>query len=269
MSDIDAPDHYSSTVCAADVYPHGATITSWAPTGQRPVLWLSDHAVFDSSTAIRGGIPVCFPWFARGTSGTRTPAHGSARLSRWHRTSARTGDLGTEATYELSGVGYRASYRMAFGSELDLTLVVTNTSDSVFEFEEALHTYLAVSDVRQIRIEGLDGVDYFCNVTKTYPTQHGDARFDGEFDRVFETGGPIRVIDPGWNRILEVTRTGSANSIIWNPWAQVASELADFGNDEWTDMVCVEGGNVRQNAIRLEPGASHAMCYHVAVLPLA
>lgn len=278
MNEIEAADHYSSPTAEASVFPYGATIASWIPAGQRPVLWLSRLAVFADGKAIRGGVPVCFPWFNQGPAGGRLPSHGLARLSQWKRGEVTERNDRTIATYclcsdQASEAGafdgdYRVDYRMEFGTDMELTLTVTNTGEETIEIEEALHTYLAVSDVRQVRVEGLDGAPYFCNVAKDNLVQRGVVTFDGEFDRVYDTREAIEVIDPAWNRILRITRTESADSIIWNPWAESARRLSDFGDDEWTGMLCVEGGNVREHALTLTPGRSHSMGYRVEVRPL-
>ena len=161
---------------------------------------------------------------------------------------------------------YHVSYTLRMRAHLELSYAVTNTGSEPFTFEEALHTYFAVSDVHNIVVEWLDVCDYRDNTNGETYTQDGDIHFTGEVDRVYNTADEIRVVDPGWKRTLVITRTNSESAIVWNPWSERASELPDFGDDEWTGMVCVEGANVREAGVTIGPGQTHTMGYRVDVV---
>lgn len=253
------------------IYDHGAQLVSWVPSGKAPVLWLSEHAVFAPDQAIRGGVPIVFPWFGGGISGTSTPAHGFARVSEWTQTELVNTPDRSSATYVLTESNahsaqfpydYRVTYACELGESLELTLTVENLDAHSFTFEAALHAYLHVGDAEQIVIEGLDGTQYRDKVSgKNGVLQVGDLRLSGPTDRVYESSGEVCVVDPVLGRRLHVRKAASANTVIWNPWSTGAANLADMGDDEWRSMVCVEGANVLGNAITLEPGEQHTMGY--------
>ncbi len=276
MSAIDGPDVYAGPAGKAEIYPYSANLTLWQPPGQRPVVWVSEHALYQEGTAIRGGVPICFPWFAKGLSADLVPSHGLARLSTWKRESVSEDGAAVTAVYSLdSSVAFAADrfphsfavrYTIRTGSALELSYAVTNTGTSDLTFEEALHTYLAVSDIHDVTVEGLAGCTYRDNTNGNVCTQEGNVRFSGEVDRIYSTADAILVVDPGWRRTLRITRTNSASAIVWNPWSQRAAELPDFGDDEWRGMLCVEGANVREAAITIAPGETHTMGYMVEVI---
>lgn len=199
--------------------PYGANLTLWQPPNHHPVIWVSQHALYQEGTAIRGGVPICFPWFAKGLSGHMLPSHGLARLSTWQRISVTEDDDAITAVYTLDSTDafdaarfahpYHVAYTMRLGSHLELSYAVTNTGSESFMFEEALHTYLTVSDVHDIVVEGLDGHAYRDNTNGETCTQEGDVRFTGEVDRVYDSADEIRVVDPGWQRTARHYRTNS------------------------------------------------------------
>ncbi len=261
---------------AGIVHDHGAQVTSWAPTGAAPVLWLSDLARFEAGRAIRGGVPVCFPWFGPGRAGDLAPPHGFARTAPWHLVHEGVAERGVTLTYELSDTEatapefpyrYHAAYRVLLGTELGLELTVSNTGDEAFEIEEALHAYLAVGDVREARVEGLGGVAYVDKLDGGMPVQDGPVRFTGETDRVYRTGGPVRLVDPVLGRTLVVETTGAADIVVWTPWRDKAIEAADIGEQSWTSFVCVEGANALDDAVTVAPGGSHRLGYRLRVEP--
>lgn len=254
-----------------EIYLHGAQVTAWAPAGRAPVIWMSGRSVFAPGKAIRGGVPICFPWFGPGRSGDMTPAHGFARLVDWTLAGAREDGDAVVVTLRLTDRDvaglpgaerwphrFEATYEITVGARLGLELSVRNTGAESVSFEEALHTYLSVSDVRGVQVDGLDGATY---VDKTSDgavvEQEGPVVFTGETDRVYRTTGDVTVRDG--DRTTVVTTTGSASTVVWNPWVAKAAAMKDFGDDEWPTMVCVETANVADDAVVLAPGASHTM----------
>ena len=254
------------------VYLQGAHVAHFQPKDGRPVLWMSAASRFEAGKALRGGVPICFPWFGPKAGSPEAPLHGYARILPWtvESVTRETGG-GLRAVLELTA---EATARGGFPRELRLSLAVTvsrslrmeltvrNSGSAAATFEEALHSYVAVSDVRQVRVHGLEGVGYV-DKTAGMARKAGESEpiaIEAETDRVY-TGatGTVTVEDPGWGRRIVVGKRGSATTVVWNPWVAKAKAMPDFGDDEWTGMVCVETANALDDAIHLAPGASHVM----------
>lgn len=257
---------------------YGAHAVSWAPEGHEPVLWMSSRAYSETGRALRGGVPLCFPWFGPGRTGEMEPAHGFARITEWALTEQgedQHGDPFAEFTLTPEDVSdelrapfpheFAARFRMTAGRRLRLELTVTNTGSETFEVEEALHTYLHVGDATRITLSGLDGVSYYDKVAKEQRTQVGGLRLTGETDAVFAHRGEVHVDDPALDRVLVLGKEGSDSTVVWNPWADKAVGISDFGDDEWRTMVCVEAGNVMGSPVRLAAGESHTIAQTVEV----
>lgn len=242
----------------ARVYLHGAQLTEWTPAGSDPVIWLSPTSRFQDGVAIRGGIPLCLPWFAGGLSGEHEPSHGVARIRTWELVDASDTAGTVTLNLRLREPEWSASLTIEVGERLRLELTTTSHGDVSLQIEEAFHTYLAVSDVAAIRIEGLDGAFYLDKVTGEYERQSGDVVLSAETDRIYEAPGPVRVVDV--NRTILIEKGNSANTVVWNPWAERAAEMADVPDDSWRGFVCVETANVRGNAALLAPGTSRTIC---------
>jgi len=163
---------------------------------------------------------------------------------------------------------FAATYRLRMsGDELVLLLKITNTGEQPFTYEEALHAYFAVADIRAVTVDGLAGARYLDMVPgadRGPHTQDGPITFTGETDRTFQHTGATATIQDG-GRTVTLVRDGSKSAIVWNPWIAKAASMADYGDDEWTEMVCVETANVKADAVTLEPGADHTMTAHVSV----
>jgi glucose-6-phosphate 1-epimerase len=159
-------------------------------------------------------------------------------------------------------------YRVTVGSSLELSLEVGNTGDVAFSFEEALHTYFTVEDVRTIEVRGLEGADYLDKVGGATPRSQGPApiRFTGETDRVYlNTTAACTVHDPGKGRRIVVRKSGSDATVVWNPWIDKARAMPDYGDDEWPGMVCVETANVNAHAVTLAPGGRHTLTATIGI----
>ncbi len=259
----------------AKVYAHGAHVTSFCPTGLAPVLFLSQASKFAAGEAIRGGVPVIFPWFGDDPDGKGRPAHGFARRCAWQQVDdggdpARAAFALHDDATTRSQWPHRFGLRLEVevGAALSLSLRVENRGAQAFRCEPALHTYLAVGDVRQVALHGLEGVRYKDKVAGMAERTHGHApmTFVGETDRVFlGTEATCRVDDPLLARTLEVSKRGSRSTIVWNPWNAKAARMADLGVDAWPQFLCVESGNVADDALVLGPGESHVMAVQIAV----
>ncbi|RKQ34828.1 D-hexose-6-phosphate mutarotase [Kocuria tytonis] len=281
MTRLPEPLTLTSPHGTGSVLSYGAHAVSWAPEGHEPVLWLSSRAHNETGRAIRGGVPVCFPWFGPGRTGDMEPAHGFARITDWQLTEqGEDGEGNAFAQFTLTpadvAAELRASFphefearlRMSVGSRLRLELTVTNTGAETFEAEEALHTYLHVGDAQRVTVTGLEGAPYFDKVSKEQRTQSGELTITGETDAVFAHRGEVRVTDPALGRELVISKEGSDSTVVWNPWADEAVAMADFADDEWQRMLCVEAGNVMGSPVRLAAGESHTIAQVIEVREL-
>lgn len=260
----------TSPAAEAHVYLHGAHVTHFQPRRTKPVLFMSKQSLFQPGKAIRGGVPVIFPWFGAKADDPKAPQHGFARAQPWalQDIDVSGGDvtvtlaLGPGETSQKFWLNdFEAVYSMIVSDVLTMLLAVRNTGQGAFTFESALHTYLAVGDVRQCELTGLEGRTFIDKVDKFQrKTQQGPIVITGETDRVYvNTPDRVTVNDRAGGRTLLVDKTGSQSTIVWNPWVEKARAMADFGDDEWPGMVCVETANAAENAVTLKPGDSHTM----------
>jgi glucose-6-phosphate 1-epimerase len=254
----------TSDLATAEIYLHGAHLTQWQPRGARPVLFMSEESLFEPGKPIRGGVPVCFPWFGPKPD---SPAHGFARIREWDLESCKVEPGGSvRAAFRLESDESTLGLTFTIGRTLEMVLEVR--AKAAFTFEEALHTYFAVGDVRQVTVEGLENTDYLDKVEsfqrKKQPAE--PIRIVGETDRVYlNTRTPCVVRDPAVGRTLTIEKEGSGTTVVWNPWIAKSKAMADFGDDEWPRMICVETANVGDGALRLEAGGSHRMRVHIRV----
>jgi glucose-6-phosphate 1-epimerase len=175
----------------------------------------------------------------------------------------RCDDGAVEVLLETTIAAFHLSYRVLFGADLIITLTTTlpSTAEKPEQFEDALHTYLSVSDIRHIAISGLETARYLNKVPQLEMREPSGAtlRFMEETDRVYmDTLETVILQDPGFARKITVAKTGSRSTVIWNPWIDKSRRMPDFGDDEWTGMVCIETANVGANAVTLQPGQSHS-----------
>jgi len=268
----------STPLAEAELYPSGAHLAKWTPSGQRPVLFLSPRSLFTPGKAIRGGVPIIFPWFGPRSDGSPGAAHGFARTMEWTKESQRTLDDGkveiamvlaaSDATRVLFDASFHLRFRVTIGSELEMALETTNDGPEPFTFEEALHTYLAVGDVRETTITGLEGTLYIDKADGFRRKTLGSEaiRLDRETDQMhLHTSATCTLHDPVWNRRIVVEKRGSASTVVWNPWIEKTLGMSDMAPDSWTKMVCVETANVGENSIQLAPGATHSMSATIRV----
>jgi glucose-6-phosphate 1-epimerase len=253
----------TTPVASGEIYLHGAHVTSWQPAGHEPVLWMSRSSLFQTGKPIRGGVPICFPWFGPHASDPSAPAHGFARTALWEVTEARTpAEGGISLTLQTRIDSFSVRFTVEFGSVLQMALTtepVPGTSTSQ-RFEDALHTYFSVSDVRSVSISGLEQARYIDKVDgAAEKSATGNAIvFMGETDRVYlNTVAECQLIDPDRKRTIVISKSGSQSTVVWNPWIAKSARMPDFGDHEWPEMVCIETANVGSNAIELAPNTSH------------
>jgi glucose-6-phosphate 1-epimerase len=271
----------TTSAASAEIYLHGAQVTSWQPSGASEVLFLSEKSRWEDGRAIRGGIPICFPWFRGKSDNPQAPAHGLVRTKAWHLDSiSEDGGLVTVALStgndEVSARwwphAFHIAHRITVGAELKLELCVTHTGSpdnaEPMLIEEALHTYFAVGDAASVRIAGLDEVTFLDNMDgNRSKVQQGDVVYTQPTDSAYlRTTAPVELIDPVLRRRIRTTKHNSMTTVVWNPWQTGAAALADLGDTEWQKMACVEASNIMDYAVTVSPGKQHTM---TAVLSLA
>ncbi|MDR3403424.1 MAG: D-hexose-6-phosphate mutarotase [Chthoniobacter sp.] len=260
-----------SALAEAHIYLHGAHVTHFQPKDKAPVLFMSQRSLFAADKPIRGGVPLIFPWFGPRAHHPESPAHGFARTSEWQIESlSEDGDGVVVAAFHLASddrtralwpFDFELHYRVAIGRTLTLTFEVKNTSTQPFDFEDALHTYFTVSDVRETSTTGLENAEY---VDKTDAQQRKNQgpdpiRITAETDRVFENTRKTCIVDdPGLKRKITIDKSGSQTTVVWNPWIAKSAAMADFGDDEWPKMLCIETANAAANLLTLDPGKTHS-----------
>ena len=253
----------STPLAEGEIYLHGAHVTSWTPCGERPILFMSSKSAFQTDKPIRGGVPIVFPWFGARADGRPGPAHGWARTSQWDVVASALRDNGVlEIAFEIGREGFHLRFTVAMGGSLEMTLDVHNQSDAPARFEEALHTYLSVGDMRRVSVGGLENTEYLDKTDgfgrKTQPAH--PLSISGETDSVYlNTKSACMVTDREWGRRIVVEKEGSSTTVVWNPWESRAATLTDLGPGEWQRMICIETANTSENAITLDPGRSHRM----------
>lgn len=262
----------------AEICFHGAHVTRFQKAGEPDLLFLSRCSRFVEGQPIRGGIPVIFPWF-----GAREgmPQHGFARTQTWDLKEIQApadGSVRLRFTFPpcpaaLTFPPFQAEYTVSVKDTLELSLRVRNESgEEPLTLENCLHTYLAVADVTAIAIHGLrdtEFLDKVANFARRRETAES-LRISSEVDRIYvDTTTPVEVLDPRLGRRITITKSGSASTIVWNPWIAKAQQMPDFGNEEYREMVCVESGNVGPNELKLAPGAEATLTVKLASVPLA
>lgn len=261
----------------AEIHLHGGHVTAFQPRNRKPVLWMSREATFCPPKPIRGGIPVCWPWFGTSAEHPDRPQHGFARNREWRVIRADTGtagetilDLGLKSdpgTMELWPHAFELSLKVIVAGSLTVQLTFLNTGDSPATVAAALHTYFAVGDIAQVRIAGLDGREYHDQLdSMTVKRQNGDITIAEEVDRIYlDTEDDCVIHDAAWNRSIRVAKTGSRSTVVWNPWIEKSKRMLDFPNDGYPEMVCIETTNAARDQRTVEPGGSHTLSQTVSV----
>ena len=268
----------------ATIALQGAHVMSYQPTGHAPLIWLSKFAKFVPGKSVRGGVPVCWPWFGPHESNPQFPGHGFARTSPWQLVAAKAQPDGRiRLEFEIVDTEVsRAQWQHAskvrnivtVGQELEVELATTNAGIAPFKLSQALHTYFEVGDIRKATVAGLEGCDYLDKVGggSVKKRQHGPVTFTEETDRIYlGTRGCCGILDPVLDRTILITSTGSRSTVVWNPWIAKAEKMGDFGPDGHLNMVCVETANADADAIVLRAGETHRLTaqYRIVAAPRA
>lgn len=263
--------HLTSGGHHASVALQGAQVLSWQPAGHTEVLWLSPKAKLGTGTAVRGGIPVCWPWFAIHPQDPAKPLHGFVRTRVWDV-------VASSISHGMVRLGLRTQTRaddtalwphaaevaltVELGSSLSLALSTRNTGAAALPLTEALHSYFRVGDIARVHVEGLDGRTYIDKVAANDRKTQAEAqlRIYGEVDRIYlGDTAKVALVDAGLRRRIEVASGGSRSTVVWNPWTERSAHMPDVGADGYRTMLCVETANAGDDLITLKPGSVHTL----------
>jgi glucose-6-phosphate 1-epimerase len=262
----------STPQAEADIYLQGGHVAHWTPRGRRPVLFVSPKSLFARGKAIRGGVPVIWPWFGGRGGGLPGPAHGFARNTEWSLVSTRKRNDGAveinlaltpdDAARNLGFDSFRVDFRAAIGSSLEMELETHNESAKSLGYEAALHSYFSIGDIDQVSITGLEGTTYIDKTDGFRRKQQGSdpVRIAKETDQVhLDTKATCVIHDPVWKRRIAVSKTGSDSTVVWNPWIEKTERMSDMAPEDWRAMICVETANAADNAVTLPAGGSRTL----------
>lgn len=289
-------DALQLTTChgSAIVALHGGHLLSWRPAGQREVFWLSPQALPEPA-AIRGGVPVCWPWFAKQGMPAGTMQHGPVRGLPWQISAVHAASdeeislslqpcaqAALEASFAALAPGLQVSLRITLGQSLNQTLHTRNLGQKPFQLTQALHSYFLVSDAVQVGIEGLVGLPYQDRLRDlASDVQRTAFALDQACDRTYshlaqahllpEAAGQsahrYTLTDPTWQRRIVIDTLGSASVVVWNPGCETARVMADVPDDGWQDFFCIEAANAGPDVVTLAPGAAHSLGQTLSVCP--
>jgi D-hexose-6-phosphate mutarotase len=264
-----------ATVCvnnkyaSAEISLHGAHVMSYIPKSEKPVLWMSGSSYFQPDKPIRGGIPLCWPWFGGHPSDKSKPSHGFARIADWHVAETDAKPNGTLVILRLTEKDIPANFRefpfeirleLLVGRDLQVALAVVNTGKEKMSFSAALHSYLNVSDIASVTVEGLDNCKYLDLLDHTFKVQKGIIAFDAETDRVYlNTQATCIIDDPGFSRRIKIAKSGSNSTVVWNPWIEKSKRMPDFGDEDYHAMLCIETANAENDARVIAPAEKHIL----------
>ena len=265
----------------------GAQLLSYRREGEPPLLWLSEEAAYLRGGSVRGGMPICWPWFGdlqrnppsvRAMAAGAAPFHGLARVLDWQLDAVERSAADVRVGFRLAigqglpGWPHRVEphLELVLGDGLDITLRNRNLGTEPVALSQALHTYFAVSDIRAVSVEGLQGCRYLDTIDDWQQRhQLGALRFSGETDRIFLDVPPrIELRDAGWRRAIALQADGSRSAIVWNPWADKARRLSQCADDAWQRMLCIETANVLDDSLLLAPGEERTLCLRLVSAPL-
>lgn len=259
-----------------ELTPYGGHVLSYQPAGQAPVLFVSRASAYVPGKPIRGGIPVCWPWFGPNVNDAAMPMHGFARLLFWNveavdvraeETEIRLSLRDDERTRKYWPHPFELALRVVLGTRLQIELTTRNTGSQPFVLTQALHTYFSVGDVGRIAIKGLEQTSYFDSLTRLMVAPEGaPIEIRAEVDRIYgDTAADCLIRDAALGRQICVAKHGSHTTVVWNPWIEKSKRMPDFGDDEFPGMVCIEAANARDDAVTLPPGHTHTLAQILSV----
>jgi len=259
---------------SADLSLYGGQVLSFRPSDGTETLFLSKQSFFEPGKAIRGGIPLCWPWFGPHPADPNQPLHGFLRFVHWDVESTDSCPNTTRISLVTVSDGntveywphkFKARLDVAVGERLELTLTVWNTGDEAWTSYGAFHPYFRVGDILRVKVDGLDGVAF----SDRGPgggngVQTGSATISGLTDRFYDSGGPKTIVDPSLGRVIRIEQRGCPASVIWNPWVEKSRAMADLGDEEYRETLCVEPVRPMSAARTVLPGESDSIGFSFA-----
>lgn len=261
-------------LCQAEVSLYGAHVLSWVPTGQKPVIYLSPQVVFRKGKALRGGIPLCWPWFGKHPEDASLPSHGLGRISTWQLASCEEGEDGRVRLVlalppEKENLPSGAVV-MEMGEELLLSLMTLDVPHAM-PFSAAMHTYFAVSDYEQVAVTGLEEIPFTEFADDAVLHAEDPLMPTGHIDRIYHPVPEDREIvihDPGWQRSIRISRSGSGSCVVWNPGEALAAGMGDLGAGNERGFLAVETAVVPAEQVTLRYGETHELVTRIQVIPV-
>lgn len=257
-----------NTYADALISVYAGQVLSFMPKGAKDLFFVSDRAYYQEGKAIKGGVPVCWPWFGADPEGLGRQAHGFVRNRMWDvRSVSNTADgitqitLGLDATPEIHSIwphSFQLSLEVSIGKTLQLALVTRNTGEQAFSITQALHTYFSVGDIAQTHVTGLDGTQYIdkaADAGGAVRQQHGDIGITAEVDRVYmDVPAVLEVADGVGQRTIHIASHGNKTAVVWNPWTDIAASMGDLQDDDYLRFVCVETANAADDVVEILAG---------------
>ncbi len=264
---------------SGEIYLHGAHVTSWHPAQAEEIFFLSSSTKWEDGKAIRGGIPICFPWFRGKSDDPKAPAHGVVRTKSWQLDAiTQAGDAVTVSMTTASDEGtkkwwpydFQLRYKVTFGPEFVMELTTTNTGKAPVRIEEALHCYFSVGSAASAKVHELDGVHYLDNMRGNVErVQQADVQLTEQTDNAYlDTQSPVELEDQEKGRRIHIVKENSQSTVVWNPWREGATKLNDLGKDEWMQMLCVEPCNILSRGVNLAAGEQHTIGARIRAINL-
>ena len=257
--------HGSTTIAL-----HGAHVIDYTPVNQKPVIFTSESAIYREGKAIRGGVPVCWPWFNAHPTDSSLPSHGYARTQFWTLIGSNHNEESTSITLEFSIESLRAEVTIALSEKLDISLTTKNISPEIQTIGGALHTYFQVSNIANTTLSGLDEVNYINTVgnANTQENQSGEITITEETDRIYEnTSATVRIYESEWQRDIAVQKSGSLSTVVWNPWIEKSKGMGDLGDEDYLQFVCIEAANAREDVYQIAPNETHTLSTTITSIP--
>jgi glucose-6-phosphate 1-epimerase len=260
----------NTALCQARIFLQGAQIDYFQPVGKPPLLWVSSADDYQPGNGIRGGVPVCWPWFGM-SSEANFPQHGFARTRIWALESVEMRNQLVDLRFSLKiseqdkiywPHNTEVSVLFTLSDTLSISLVNTNVGDETVTLTQALHSYFPIEDIHQLKASGFSGSKYIEFAEGPYPQTTDEVLFDRETDRVYTDLGPVQLLHTPQGTI-EVSRENSQSAVLWNPWIEKSQRLGRFNPEDYLTMVCLEAANVLEDKVVLAPGETHSLVTHI------
>jgi glucose-6-phosphate 1-epimerase len=258
---------------------YAGQILSFQPNDEHEdLLFLSQKSYYDEGKAIRGGIPVCWPWFGAASSDPQRPNHGFVRNSLWTvlgaeavtylETKVKLGVMESSKSEALWQQAFALELEISVGKSLNLELTTRNTGNDVFSITQAFHSYFQVGNIKQVKVLGLENSQYFDKLDKgVQKTQIGAVTVSEEVDRIYTDVKKELIIDDlAFDRRILISSTGNNTAVVWNPWMETTAKMADLEDDDYQRFICVEAGNVATDVVQIPPGGKYSLQTNIQII---